>query len=120
MTDDGAIKLSMNGAVCLAQVHSSDYRSQIETIYLSALDVSTERFRFDVQWFGNSDTIFTHLGSERSGTGMESNTLTQGVLAPDTSARLEKRFSTGGELIVALPTTWSGSSPGPTPTSPPR
>lgn len=102
MTDDGAIKLSMNGAVCLAQVHSSDYRSQIETIYLSALDVSTERFRFDVQWFGNSDTIFSHLGPERSPTGMESNTLTQGVLLPDTSARLEKRLSTGGELIVGF------------------
>ncbi len=62
MTEDGAIKLTMNGAVCLAQVQSADYRRQIETIYLSALDVSTERFRFDVQFFGNSDTVFDHEG----------------------------------------------------------
>ena len=77
MTDDGAIKLTMNGSVCLAQVHSSEYRTQIETIYLSALDVSTERFRFDVQFFGNSNTVFTHLGKVRAGGG-ERNTLVAG------------------------------------------
>ena len=62
VTEDGAIKLTMNGSVCLGQVHSIRYRDQIEAIYLSALDVSTERFRFDVQFFGDSATVFTHAG----------------------------------------------------------
>ncbi|MGD9723110.1 MAG: hypothetical protein AB7O59_16935 [Pirellulales bacterium] len=101
MTDDGAVKLTMNGAVCLAQVHNTDYRDAIEVIYLSALDVSTERFRFDVQFFGNSDLVFTHLGQERAG-GAESNTLFLGTDAPDTSLRLQKQFSAGGELIVGF------------------
>ena len=101
MTDDGALKLSMNGAVCLAQIHSTDYRDAIETIYLSALDVSTERFRFDVQFFGNHDTIFEHLGQERTGAG-ESNTLRLGTVGPATTARVEKQFSAGGELLVGF------------------
>lgn len=96
VTEDGAIKLSMNGAVCLAQVHSSSYRQQIETIYLSALDVSTERFRFDVQFFGNSETVFDHEGALRSPLG-EQNTLTQ-----RTAGGFTRGFSAGGELLVGI------------------
>lgn len=94
--DEGALKLTMNGSVCLAQIHSSDYRTQIETIYLSALDVSTERFRFDVQFFGNSNTVFRHAGDATSGLG-EQNTLSQ-----DTTFQLRKHFSTGGDLLVGF------------------
>ncbi len=101
LTDDGAIKLTMNGSVCLAQVHSSDYRTQIEQIYLSALDVSTERFRFDVQFFGNSNTVFTHLGKVRGG-GSESNTLLQGNIPSDTTYSMTKHFSTGADLLVGF------------------
>jgi len=97
VTEDGAIKLSMNGAVCLAQVHSPDYREQIETIYLSALDVSTERFRFDVQFFGNSATLYDHEGALRNPGLGEQNTLTQNT---DFTARRE--FSAGGELLMGI------------------
>ncbi len=97
VTEEGAVKLTMNGAVCLAQVHSSSYRTQIETIYLSALDVSTERFRFDVQFFGNSDTVFDHEGPLKNPVLGEQNTLTQ-----TTGTRLQREFTTGGELVVGL------------------
>lgn len=100
-TENGAIKLTMNGSVCLAQVHSPNYRTQIETIYLTALDVSTERFRFDVHFFGNSNTVFTHSGSATSPLG-EQNTLFQGATAPGGTLRMEKEFSTGAELIVGF------------------
>ena len=66
MTEDGANQADDERRSLPGQVHSPDYRSQIETIYLSALDVSTERFRFDVQFFGNSNTIFTHRGRMRA------------------------------------------------------
>ncbi len=107
ITDEGAVKLTMNGAVCLAQVHSSSYRSQIETIYLSALDVSTERFRYDVQFFGNSNTVFDHAGSLTSPLG-EQNTLTQ-----TTGANIARGFSAGGELLVGFANTlvWQFAGP---------
>ncbi len=100
ITPDGAVKLTMNGAVCLGQVHSPDYRTQIETIYLSALDVSTERFRFDVQFFGDSNTVFAHVGQARA--GKESNTLLQGNIPSDTTYKITKHFSTGADLIVGF------------------
>jgi hypothetical protein len=94
VNEEGALKLTMNGSVCLAQMHSSDYRTQIETIYLSALDVSTTRFGFDVQFFGNSNTVFDH---EKSPGARETNTLRQ-----DTNFLIDKTFSTGGELMVGV------------------
>ena len=107
---DGTVKLTMNGSVCLAQVHSPDFRTQIETIYLSALDVSTERFRFDVQFFGDSTTAFSHIGpngppgpqGQATATHPETNTLTYGAAGADKTYMLTKQFSTGGELIVGF------------------
>ncbi len=101
VNDDGSVKLTMNGAVCLAQVHSSDYRYQIETIYLSALDVSTERFRFDVQFFGDSSVIYTTQGKATSAAG-EQNTLFYGAAPGDSTYLLHKRFATGAELLVGF------------------
>ena len=95
LTDDGAVKLSLDSAVRLAYVNSPSYQNQLETIYLSALDVSTERFRFDVQFFGGNDTTFTHLGRLRP--GGEANTL-----RTDTDALLRRRFATAGELLVGF------------------
>jgi hypothetical protein len=120
VADDGALKLTMNGSVCLGQVHSSEYRTQIETIYLSALDVSTERFRFDVQFFGDSNTVFTQEGSARGG----SDTLVHGPatpintvpglpLLPNTTYQIRKHFSTGADLLVGFANTFVWQFAGP-------
>jgi hypothetical protein len=98
--DDGAIKLRLNDAVRLSLIHSPSYQQQIETIYLSALDVSTERFRFDVQFFGSTGPIYQHLGSERAG-GEQHFTI-------DTEATMENA-ATAGKLLVGSRTQPSGS-----------
>lgn len=95
LADDGAVILSLPSAVRLAYVNSPTYQSQLETIYLSALDVSAERFRFDVRFFGGNDTTFAHRG--RLQPGGESSTLTT-----DTDALLRRRFATAGELLVGF------------------
>ncbi|MGE3315110.1 MAG: hypothetical protein AB7O26_08320 [Planctomycetaceae bacterium] len=107
IAEDGAVKLTLNDAVRLALIHSPDYQEQLETIYLSALDVSTERFRFDVQFFGGFDLRYNHLGEERGPNG-ESNTVT---FAPDFSA--QRRFATAGQLLVgfANSTVWQFTGP---------
>ncbi len=112
VTEDGAVKLTMNGSVCLGQVHSDPYRDQVEQVYLSALDVSTERFRFDVQFFGDSATAFTHAGAAQSPLG-EQNKLTVGQPSPlgnpfsfntgvPNSFQVNKTFATGGQLLVGF------------------
>ena len=67
VTEEGEVQLSLDSAMQVALVNSPDLQSQLEEIYLSALDVSTERFRFDVQFFGGNLLSFTHLGRNRVG-----------------------------------------------------
>jgi DNA-binding MarR family transcriptional regulator len=63
----GVLKLSVDDAVRLALIHSKDYQQQLETLYLSALDVAFERFRFDTQFFAGYQTFGTWTGRAASG-----------------------------------------------------
>ncbi|MCZ6863927.1 MAG: hypothetical protein O7I42_27380, partial [Alphaproteobacteria bacterium] len=92
-TEDGNYVLDLQDSVRLAIIHLPTYQEQLETIYLSALDVSTERFRFDVQFFGGDDISQQHLGKLR--TGGEANTLRN-----DIDLLATRRFSAAGQLLV--------------------
>ena len=54
--DDGKVRVDLIGTVELARLHSRDYQGQLETLYLSALDVTAERFRFYSQFYGGNVT----------------------------------------------------------------
>jgi hypothetical protein len=96
--ENGAVKLKLEDAVRLSIMHDPDWQSQLETIYLSALDVSTERFKFDVQFYGNSSTTFQNVGDDLP--GGNSNTLTLG-----NGIQVQKEFATAGQLIVGFANT---------------
>ncbi len=100
--EHGQIVLDLQGAVELALLESPRYQSELEELYLSALDVTFERFRFDTQFFGSSSIFFTADGKERSGTGSPSSLL---EVSPSTSGnrlRAQKLTATGGQLAVGL------------------
>ena len=61
--EQGAVELDVDSALRLAYVHSPSHQHQLETLYLSALDVSAERFRLDTQFFGGYDARYGHDGS---------------------------------------------------------
>jgi hypothetical protein len=106
VTPDGKVVLRLEDSVRIATLHSPDYQEQLETIYLSALDVSTERFRFDTQFFGGANLEYQHIGQQRP--GGESNTLTL-----DTDAQMTRQLSAAGELLVgfANSTVWEFTGP---------
>ena len=95
LNQDGAIILDVDTALTLAYMHSPEYQGQLEELYLTAIDVSTERFAFETQLFGRVNSRWEHFGRERF--GEESNTL-------DTNSRLEasRQFATAGTLLVGL------------------
>ncbi|MEC9094345.1 MAG: TolC family protein [Planctomycetota bacterium] len=93
--EEGEIILDLDTSLKLAKMHSPSFQSQIETLYLSALDVSAERFGFDTQFFGGTDLRSSHLGNLRA--GVESNTT-----RIDNSLELRKRFATAGQVLVGL------------------
>jgi outer membrane protein TolC len=98
----GEVVLDQRGAVEMALLQSPNYQRELEDLYLSALDVSFERFRFDAQFFGGSSIFYTADGPQRSGIGQSSSLLDVGPLRPANRFRIERLTATGGELVVGL------------------
>ncbi len=97
----GEVVLDMRGAVELSLLNSTDYQQELEDLYLSALDVSFERFRFDAQFFGGSEVFLTADGKDRPGNGGNSRTdFVVSPLRPGNRLRAERLTATGGELVV--------------------
>lgn len=95
LTNAGSIKLDRHSAMRLAYLNSIAWWDQLQTLYLSALDVSTERFRFDVQFYGGNSTSYLNRGSLNS-TGQ----VTQ--WGTETSLEAQRALATAGELAVGL------------------
>ena len=103
VAEGGMIKVSADDAVRLALLHSRDYQSQLEELYLSALDVSFERFRFDSQFFAGYEIFGTFDGPVRSGRPFGSSILELSTFS--TGRRdwaMQKLFPTGADLVVGF------------------
>ncbi|GHT23798.1 hypothetical protein FACS189419_08230 [Planctomycetales bacterium] len=91
--ETGAVVLDKNKAVDLALLHSPAYQSAKENLYLSASNVSDERYRFDVQFFGGDSVFYDVAGRLKGGTQ---------TLSHNPYLRGEKLLASGGELVVGL------------------
>ena len=109
----GRLVLDSESAVRLGLLHDPQYQSELEELYLSALDVTFERFRFDAQLFGGADVDFIADGRVRSGTSESSSLLSVSPSSPGNRWRIQKLTATGGELVVGLANTlvWQFSGP---------
>ncbi len=112
--DQGVVTLSSEDAVRVALLNSPNYQQNLEQLYLSALDVSFERFRFDTQGFAGYETFYTHDTSLLSPSGdrrsrFETNTFSNGRR----DFALQRLFSTGSELVVGFANSlvWQFSGP---------
>ena len=93
---EGRVRVDLGGAVELARLHSRDYQTQLETLYLSALDVTAERFRFQTQFFGGNGSQFSSLGRIRNG-GDDAS-----LLSNESDLRLRRLTTTGGTIAAGL------------------
>jgi len=115
LDEDGILRLDADTAVQLALLHSPEYQRQVEQLYLSALDVSSERFRFDTQFFGGASAFFTADGRDRAGAGGQSASRLE--LAPYSLGRrplaMQRTFATGADLLVGFANSivWDFSGP---------
>ena len=89
INEKGEVILSLDSALRLAYIHSPQYQQTLETLYLTALDVTTERFRYETQFFGSNTSLFTAVDG-----GSSART--------DTDFQLRKRFATAGNLLVGF------------------
>ena len=115
LDEDGVLVLNADNAVRIALLHSPGYQEQKEQLYLSALDVSSERFRFDTQFFGGAQAFLQADGDRRPGAG-GSQSSTFGI-GPNSNGRrdlaLQRSFATGADLVagVANSIVWELSGP---------
>lgn len=97
---DGVLRLTPEKAMEIALLHSREYQTQLEALYLTALSLTLNRFEFDLQWFGTNATSYTHFGAGGADQG-ESNTLTNA-----TSLGFSRAFTTGAQLFLNLTNTF--------------
>lgn len=98
--DAGKVVVDSRSAVELAFVHSPDYQRQREELYLSALDVTLERFGFDSQLFAGFNSFFATRGNLSS--GGSSSTLSGSLGSTGQGLRLQKLTATGANFTVGL------------------
>ena len=90
VNDRGEIPLDKEKAVELARLHSPEFQTALENLYLAAMNVSQERFRFDTQFYGGDSLLYSIPGRGNP------------ALRNDVNLRAERLFATGGEWAVEL------------------
>ena len=111
--------LTLAQTIELASLHSRDYQTQLENLYLSALQLSLDQFQFQVRYLvGKAPTSpSVSLPSTSVPSGVLNNSTTPGVsngLGLATAGGMSQVLPTGGQWIVGLAnnTLWLFSSGG--------
>ena len=111
----GVLVLDADTAVRVATLHNITYQSEVETLYLSALDVSTERFLLSNQFFAGYSSFYTADGPGRRGAGgNSSSTVSNSFYSRNPRGfGFQRQFANGADLIVGLANnlTWQLSGP---------
>lgn len=108
LNENGILELNAESSVQIALLHSPDYQRQLEQLYLSALDVTSQRFQFDTQFFTGAGSNF-RTSNQRFGAVRDGDTSFD--LTNDAS--MSRRFATGADLLVnfANEVVWNLSGP---------
>lgn len=96
LSEDGKLHLNAEKAFELALLHSTAYQDQAQRMYLSALDVSAERFEFDTQFYGGYGGDYRSTGPAL--TGDDSSNL---ALATR-SIQMRQKYATGATALVSF------------------
>lgn len=115
LDERGVLVLDADAAVRTAVLHNTVYQSEIETLYLSALDVSSERFFLGNQLFAGYSTSYTADGALRRGNGGTSRS-TVNAAAFSRGQRgmaFQRQFNNGADLVVGFANsmTWQLAGP---------
>ena len=98
--DKGEVVLDRRAAVQMALLNSTDYQSNLEQLYLTALDVTFQRFRFDTQFFFTNSTFFTQQGPAYN--GPNAAPFPGASVSNNANLQAQRLFATGGNLIVGF------------------
>lgn len=95
MTADGEVVMTLDTALDLAYLHSPVWQRQVETLYLSALDVSAERFRLSSQFFAGTVSTWREVGRLRPDGP-------RNAVTNESEFQWQRRFARAGEVVVTF------------------
>lgn len=103
--DSGVVSLDRTGAVSMAFLHSRDFQTAQEEVFLSALNVSYQRFQFQTQFFGALTHQYTSDGRlngwwSDNPTNPAAVNNTSSELRTTTALQAKRYMATGGQLMV--------------------
>jgi hypothetical protein len=116
LDERGVLVLDTDTAVKLATIHSTQYQAEVETLFLSALDVSSERFLLDNQFYAGWQADYVADGPARRNAGGESRSALSSGPFQRTGRRpfsWQRRFASGTDLIVGFANTMTWQLSGP-------
>jgi hypothetical protein len=109
----GVHNLTLNQALELSNIHSREYQFEIEELYLAALDLTFDRFQFDVRYLG--------IGGREPKADLEHTSIPDGQNSLRGTARfgISKLLPSGAQLAVELAnnTLWLFTGPNQTSTA---
>ena len=115
LDERGVLVLDADAAVRTAVLHNTVYQSEIETLYLSALDVSSERFFLGNQLFAGYSASYTADGSLRRGNGGTSRSTANAATFSrgQRGMAFQRQFTNGADLVVGFANslTWQLAGP---------
>ncbi len=93
--ENGEIVVDQKVAFDLALMHSPDYRNALENVYLAALNVTAERYAFDVKFYGGSSLFYRNSGGfkDSSTSSLDAGTVDVGA---------NRKLATGADVVVNL------------------
>lgn len=107
LAEDGKLYINGQDAVRLALLHSTAYQRQLETMYMSALDVSAERFEFDTQFYGGYGSDYRSRGAAVAGSARSDLTLST------RNIQMRQKYAKGTSLVANFANSlmWQFSGP---------
>jgi len=107
LAEDGKLHINGQDAVKLALLHSTAYQRQLETMYMSALDVSAERFEFDTQFYGGYGGSYRSRGAAVAGSPRSDLSLAT------RSIQMRQKYAQGTSLVANFANSlmWQFSGP---------
>ena len=100
--EKGDVVIDQDAAFDLALLHSPEYRTAMENLYLAALDVTAERYVFDVKFYGGDSLFFNNYGGLKKGSTSRLENDFGGGRYGVGSPFLSKHFATGADVVVGI------------------
>ena len=98
--EDGEVLLDKQLSVDLGLLHSRQFQSQVEQLHIRALDLSSNRFEYQLNWFGGSDWGFN---STEDGADAERD------LGNSNQLGFTRNLATGGQFAANLANSFAWS-----------